>query len=1106
MIHLTYSHRTEDLLDALAADLRRLRARSHPLDPLRLVLPDRNLEAWVKQGLALRLGIAANIEVHYLRRFVSRLVEDAGLPPLLDGSAIYDGLLELFLDADFLADDALAEVRAYLHAAGGSEAALARRRHQLAHRLSLLFEEYGYSRPQMLARWEAGAVAAGAEGWQRALWLELRRRREEASSLAAVLDRLAEIAPPEEPLHLFGISHVAHAFHRILARLAEGGGLHVYTLNPCKEYWEDLPTVREARRDPLREDDPFGLTGGGETPPLALWGRPGRENIRLLNELSNCDFREAFTEPPVRSLLHQVQADILHREPERSAPAPHFDFAGDRSIEVLAAPGIRREAEAIAARIWELVSEDPSLRFNEIAVAVAGRDPGLHFSHLQAAFEESYEIPYSLTDVSLVDSSEVGQAVGMLLDLLQGRFEREPMLRFLTHPCVRARFPEADPAAWERLVDRLGIFLGADREDLEGTYVREDVLNWEQGLRRLALGVLLPEGEIFEGEGDRYLPEEGDEAFGALVRSLLSDLRAGARARQTTAAWARYFDALVSTYVVARGERERAHLDRCLGALRRVAELPIGGKEISCALAVEMAKEELAKLPGGVGRYLSEGVVVSTLRPMRAIPFRVIFVMGLGEGLFPSSERRDPLDLRLLRFQPGDVSPRERDQYMFLEALLCARERFVLSYVARDEQTGDTLPPSPVLESLLGMLEKGYTGNRDMVSEIPLRHWADERRHPAPRAAGERWAAKLQAQVGGRIEIEELAARMPAEERERLERRLGIVSLPEGEAEERETRTLQLYHLRRFLECPLQGSAMALAGLREDEEDLADRPREPFEIDFLGSIGMLREAIGTWLRTDRSLASIWEELHFEGLARGRAPAGLFGTIAGEGHLRVLKSWAELLGGEEKPRVEVFRFGPGREAERADVLLPPLRLEGEILLHGRTELLQVEDDGSRSTLLFGSAAKPRPGPTGRALLRAFFDHLALAVVGRESDHPHGVLRFALDGTGPLQSAFAPVSRETALDYLSMIAGELLEGRHAHFLPCEAYFEWRRKRTRVPAALLVEEIDNQRGPFAKPSSRHGALRDTQAYPSPDEEEARAIYERRFGLFFELLGEKE
>lgn len=1096
MIQLTYSNRSEDLLDALAADLARLRERRHPLEPLRLVLPDRNLEAWVKQGLARRLGIAGNLEVHYLRRFVAGLVEEAGLPPLLDGDAIYDGLLALFLDADFLAGEALGEVRAYLHAGGDSEVALARRRHQLARRLSLLFEEYGYSRPLMVARWEAGEGGGGAEGWQRALWRELRRRKEGSSSLASLLDRLSAIEPPAAPLHLFGISHVAHAFHRVLARLAEGGALHVYTLNPCREFWEDLPTVREARRGYglLEEEDPFGLSGGGETPPLSLWGRPGRENIRLLNELTDCDFREAFSEGQGSSLLHQVQDDILHRRPERTAPEETFDFQGDRSIEVLEAPGTRREAEAIAARIWELVEADPSLRFNEIAVAVAGRDPGLHFSHLKAAFEESYDIPFSLTDVSMVESSEVGQAVGMLLDLLVGRFEREPMLRFLTHPSVRARYPDADPAAWERLVDRLGIFLGADRRDLEGTYVEEDALNWDQGLRRLALGALLPDEAPFEVDEDRYLPEAGDEAFGALVRSLLSDLRAGARAKQTTAGWARFLDVLVQTYVIARGERERAHLDRCLSALRRIAERPLEGRAIACALAVEMAKEELTKIPGGAGRYLAEGVVVSTLRPMRAIPFRVLFVMGLGEGLFPSADRRDPLDLRLQRFQPGDVSPRERDQYMFLEALLCARERFILSYVGRDEQTGDALPPSPVLQALLEMLEKGYTGDRHMVTKVPLRHWESERPHPAPRAAGERWAARIQAQVGGRVEIEELAERMPAEQRERLEKRLGLVPLPEEGEASASLPALRFNQLRRFLECPIQGSATARAGLREDEEDLADRPREPFETALVDSTTALREAIQRWLRLadPPPLEALWEELRFQRLSSGRAPAGVFGAFDRAKHLELLRAWTEHLG-PERPRLDAFRFGGGREGEWATEILPPLSIGGEapVLLEGRTEAIEMREE-RRVSFLFATSDSPRH------LLRPYLDHLVLTAAGRGAGLEHAARRFASkDFQGPVEEAFAPLSPERAEESLASLAADLFGGDHEVFLPCEAVFKWWKNKEKS----LVEAIEGLRGERERPSSSWGPVRDAKAYPAPSEEEARAIAERRFGLFFEL-----
>ena len=1111
MIHLTYAQRTEDLLEALARDLEAHGRTRHPLDPVQMVLPDRNLEVWLKQGLARRLGIAANLQVLYLQHLVANLLEAAGFPPLLDGDAIFDALLSIFYEPETLDREELAPVRRYLFAAGEEEAALARRRHQLARRLAHLYEEYGYARPAMVQRWEREPVSSGEmERWQRALWLLLRERRPDRIPLPAALERLDEIPTPEDPVYVFGISHVAHAFHRVLARLAEGGELFVFTLNPCKEFWEDLPTVREARRGlrVLEEPDPFGLTRGGETPPLSLWGRPGRENIRLLNELSGCDFREAFSEPPPppRTLLSQIQADILERHPERTAPDPSFNFAGDRSIEVIEAPGIRREAEAVAQRIWELVSADETLRFNEIGVAVAARDPELYFSHLVAAFEESHDIPYALTDVPLSAQSEVARAIGLLLDLLGSRFERGKMLGFLTHPCVASRFPEADPKAWVALVDRLGIFLGAARSDLEGTYVREDALNWDQGLRRLALGVFLPGGKTAEAElvvfdDQRYLPEEAQEdglAFGALLRSLISDLRFGMRARLTTEQWARYFDALGRTYIAPRNERERRHLDRCLAALRRVAECAVDGKAISCAQAVEIARDALGEIPGGVGRYLSEGVAISTLRLMRAIPFRVLFVVGLGEGLFPAPERRDPLDLRQLRFQPGDVSPRERDQYMFLEALLCAREKLVLSYVARDEQTGDPIPPSPVVSQLVEMVEKGYTGSRDaIVSRIALRHWEDERRpHPAPRAAGERWAASLyermrRASGRARFEIEEIAARAPEEQREALRARLGLVALPEGAPPE--VPVVQLHHLRRFLECPIQGSAQAILGLREDEEDLSDVEREPFQLGSLQHAAAVRETMGRWLRDReaRDVEAIWEEVTAGMRARGRAPLGEFARIAGRKLLGSLRTWADELH-PHRSKIRVFRFGPGREGEPGDEPLPLLDLgEGRPRVGGRTWPILVDGE-QRGSLLFATGEE-------KAWLRAFFDHVILSAAGFESTH----LVHAMPSGEPTEvkrSTLRLLPRERARAYLASLVDDLLQGPHETFLPYEAVLAWKRKEE--PDASLVDEIEKFRDEKKRPSSLHGPVRNVLSFPAPSEEEAREIVERRFGLLFELL----
>ena len=122
-----------------------------------------------------------------------------------------------------------------------------------------------------------------------------------------------------------------------------------------------------------------------------------------------------------------------------------------------------------------------------------------------------------------------------------------------------------------------------------------------------------------------------------------------------------------------------------------------------------------------MGQYLVDGVVVSTFLPMRAIPFRVIFIAGLGEKQFPAADRKNLLDLRQARRRAGDVSPREQDNYMFLETLLSARDKLYLSYVSRDELTGDRLEPSSVVLELQHVLERGYLPNAVLEQKIKER-------------------------------------------------------------------------------------------------------------------------------------------------------------------------------------------------------------------------------------------------------------------------------------------------------------------------------------------------------------------------------------------------
>ena len=1152
MIRLVYSNRTEALLAALVADLRGFRQSAGPFEVARVVVPNRSIETYLRFGIARADGFAGNIQSLYLSRLVPELFRESRIR-LLDRESLTGFLLSVLLDEEFLDARDLAPVREYLLAAGHEARVIDLRRFQLATRLSQLFEEYALSRADVLVRWRSGPAfgdtsAAGIERWERALWLRIlevaseRRRRSgtEWIPLPAVIDRIrtGRVALPRR-LHFFGLSYVAPFFHSLIDELSRRAEVFVYTPNPCREFWEDVAS--KAAAEAL--DDVSGL----ETPALRLWGRPGRENIKALNEIAE-NSEEAFEDPggSPRTLLQQLQFDVLHRTPEKDRMdlRDGFSFESDRTLRVLAGPSIRREAEGIADEIWSLVRADPTLRFNDIAVIVSTKDSDAYFTHLAAAFRESHDLPHNVVGLSFAANSPVAEAIQLLLELPHSRFTRSDLLRVATHPVIAARFPEAATEEWITWCDRLGILHGADHDDHQRTYIDKDILNWDQGLRRLALGVFLPGPrsgvhQAIEIDGDRYLPEEVSQSdqpqaaqIGMLVRSLMADARFARGATLDLEDWGSFFHTLVQTYVTTTSEADDRDVQRCVSALQDAFLLDVDDRKVGFTTAQALALAALQGLSGGRGQHLAGGVVLSTAQPMRAVPFRVIFLAGLGEGKFPAPDQPDQLDLRQVARRSGDVTPRERDRYLFLEALLSARDRLVLSYVARNPLTGDNLQPSPIVLELLDIIERGYLkeAQRHLVERLPLRR--SERPGVLPEAHREAAAIALRDDWRAHFSTaripsgEDLLERVVPGKRDALALTLGMAAVPHPPAALDESPLrLSLSHLRSFLECPLQGYAKAVLRMRTDrEEDLIDVEDEPFETKGLLSTILLPElcldALASSAEGDfaKRVAAVFDARVEREVLSGRMPSGVFGQVERAAQLEQISGWARTITQEIAPDghlvTRVFRFGGADEFAHVDNPRPPLSIDVEYRAHDGTRRQRpVQLVGSTCTIVERrpgslllqrsdtSSGASRQGKDHKRWLRAFLDHLVLSATGEAPEgRAHEALLLRPDE--PSFAMFAGIAKSVALQYLSALASDLLSGPHDYLLPFEAVMEVRHKKKGVSYGAAVEDIFDNEFSERSTATYYGPIEDYERLRAPDEADATSMVARRFGLFFELL----
>ncbi len=229
---------------------------------------------------------------------------------------------------------------------------------------------------------------------------------------------------------------------------------------------------------------------------------------------------------------------------------------------------------------------------------------------------------------------------------------------------------------------------------------------------------------------------------------------------------------------------------------------------------------------GGLNqRFLAGAVSFCTLMPMRAIPFRLVCLLGMNDGDYP--RQQSPLDFDLMRndYRPGDRSRREDDRYLLLEALLSAREQLYVSWVGRSIRDNGERPPSVLIGQLRDHLAAGWRLDPDgdgeallraLTQEHPLQPFSRRYFHDAPEQGvdGLFTYAREWREVHREDEIGVPDAEAPLPPLE-LEGALGLRALAE------------------FLANPVNAFFQQRLKVRFDDEQLTGNDEEPFELDAL---------------------------------------------------------------------------------------------------------------------------------------------------------------------------------------------------------------------------------------------------------------------------------
>ena len=550
-------------------------------------------------------------------------------------------------------------------------------------------------------------------------------------------------------LMVFGISSLPRQSLEVVAALARWTQILVCVHNPCQHYWAEIVSdkdllraerARQRRRDGLPADLSEDSMHLHAHPLLAAWGKQGRDFIGLLDEHHEAAARagdegrvspigqciELFGSPGGDTLLQQLQDDIRDLRPlaETRALWPPVQPARDASIRFHIAHSPQREVEILHDQLLAAFNAEASLRPRDVVVMVPDIDT--YAPHVQAVFglldrEDPRYIPHSVVDRGRRSTDPLVQALERLLDLPHSRLAVSDLLDLLEVPALRRRFgiAEEDLPQLHRWIREANIRWGLHAEqraslDLPAQADAMAQHTWRFGLRRMLLGYAVgPDGGAWKGiEPCDEIGGLDAALLGPLVQ-LIERLDAAWRTLRepaTVANWVTRLRTLLADVFTPEGSDETYTLLQLETALQEWQEVCEEAALTETLPLSVVGDHWLSRLDaGGLSqRFFGGAVTFATLMPMRAIPFRHVCLLGMNDGDYPRA--RIPIDFDLMGqdCRPGDRSRREDDRYLFLEALLSARDHLHISWVGRSITDNSPRPPSVLVAQLRDHLAAGW--------------------------------------------------------------------------------------------------------------------------------------------------------------------------------------------------------------------------------------------------------------------------------------------------------------------------------------------------------------------------------------------------------------
>ncbi|MCL2704983.1 MAG: exodeoxyribonuclease V subunit gamma [Spirochaetaceae bacterium] len=715
-----------------------------------VIIQNKNMEEWLKFEIASLTGICSGVNFKFQDQALRDIINNfPGIPEILEKKKIvylddlkiiiYRQLELIFYKIKEYPDFQI--VKKYIDESwekDDSDAKIIKseRLFSLADSIAGLFYYYGFNCSEMVTTWETGKsfiensefnYALHHEKWQAELWRIIFSKSSPYLHIGQLIKDILENkfhAPQlKNNIVIFGSSFLSEQAVNFLCYLSESCGVSVnhFILSPSPLYSNSASFIDHS---------------SSSLPAVEKWASIVKGLADILCK-KKVIIEEHYELPSAETTLGKLKSAIFNNKPMSD------NGKENNSMAIISASGKKREIEILKNNIIQLVSEK-GVKFHEIGVAAP--DINEYIPFIESIFPSSAElldIPYNIMDIDIGKESAYIKTFLDLTELCGSRFSRKDLFKIFSSQCFMEKheLSRKDIDEWLSICNKLSIKWGVNyihRKDLLS--YEDNSGTWDYGYQRIISGLVFDdrEEELSLPSGIKILPytlqssseEKKISTMFAVVESLYNDLYNIKKARMQLSEWGSHFEKIMDKYLKpvkgTEDEKSRNYLKdifRKINNLKSATLVSSGNIENSEEVFMvefpvfKALLDEYSKAGGHYkGRYLSEGICFSSIKPLRAIPFSVIFMIGMDMDVFPGKEKPLSYDLRNVTKKNIDLSKQNSDSFAFLETILSTGEFLGISYNGTDPVTGEAREPSVVVSDISDIIGK------QIVKEITTSH------------------------------------------------------------------------------------------------------------------------------------------------------------------------------------------------------------------------------------------------------------------------------------------------------------------------------------------------------------------------------------------------